>query len=291
MSLLFPSNNDTTLAVERGGEPVDLVTISEDWLGDETAEPRTCANGHFATGTGGMTSRPIIGRVEKPICPADIQSPDGHAAIARQDAADMASLCRGDDKAMARLMQRHASRLQMTVARMLQNRTEAAEVVEEAFIRVHQHRQRFDLQAKFTSWLYTIALNLARNRLRSRARRPEMIPLEALTEEELELQQLVFTREPAPDLHLEKLETARRLEAALAALPAQLREPLVLFAGDDCSQAEIAQRFNCSVKAIESRLYHARKQLRADLNRFPCPCALRFFASPFKPQHKIENQT
>ncbi len=268
MSLLFSSNNDTTLAVTRDGEAADMETTSGDWLGDETHEAHTRANGHFASGTSATNGHTIIVRIEKPICLVDVPSPTRPTAIAGQDAADMASLCSGDDEAMARLMQRHASRLQMTVTRMLQNRTEAAEVVAETFIRVHQHRERFDLQAKFTSWLYTIARNLARNRLRSRARQPEMIPLEELTEEELESQQRAFTREPAPDLCLEHEEAARQWEDWFAALPPQLREPLVLFACDELSQIEIAARFHCSIKAIESRLYHARKKLRADHERF-----------------------
>lgn len=208
----------------------------------------------------------------------------------------MICLCRGDDEAMARLMCRHASRLRYFIARMLSDETEAEDVVEEAFIRVYRHRERFDVGAKFTTWLYTIALNLARNRLRSRTRRPEFVPLDELTEEELESQQRAFTREPAPDVHLENLEIARGLEASLAALSPQLREPLELFACNDCAQAEIAERFNCSVKAIESRLYHARKQLRAEFDRFLHPRALvaarqHFFATSFKHQHKIKTET
>lgn len=284
MSLPFPSNNDTTLAVERDGEPINWGTTGEDWLGDEAHKART--NGHFAPISGATNSETIIFRIEKPICLVDVQFPAGHIAIAKQDAADMAALCRGDDEAMARLMRRHASRLQMTVANILRNRTEAADVVEEAFIRVYQHREKFDLEAKFTSWLYTITLNLARNRLRSRARRPEMIPLEELTEEELDSQERTGTREPAPDVCLERKEAARQLEDSFAALPPQLREPLQLFACDELSQIEIAQQFNCSVKAIECRLYHARKQLRAEFDRFLCPRAFWLSVSQFKHQHK-----
>ncbi len=267
MSLLFPSNNDAILAVERGGKSVDLESTSEDWL-YEADEASASSNGCFGAVTSATNCQTIIVDVEKPICLSDVRSPDRHIAIAEQDAADMVSLCSGDNEAMTRLMCRHASRLQMTVERILQNRSEAVEVVEEAFIRVHQNRLRFDLQAKFTPWLYTIALNLARNHLRSRARQPEMIPLEELTEEELEARQRSSTREPAPDVCLVREEAARQLEVSFAALPPQLREPLQLFACEEYSQIEIAKQFNCSVKAIECRLYNARKQLRAKFERF-----------------------
>ncbi len=161
---------------------------------------------------------------------------------------------------MARLLNRHAPKLRRVLARMLRDEIEAAEIVEETFIRVHRYRDRFDVGAKFTTWLYTIALNQARNRLRSRSRQPEFVPLDELTEEELEAQQILFSREPAPDAYLEKMEFARGLELSLAALSPQLREPLELFAYGDYPQAEIAACFKCSLKSIESRFYHARKQ-------------------------------
>ncbi|MEK7781026.1 MAG: sigma-70 family RNA polymerase sigma factor [Verrucomicrobiota bacterium] len=184
-----------------------------------------------------------------------------------------------------------APRLRCVIARMLKDWTEAADVVDEAFIRVYRHRQRFDLQARFTTWLYTIAMNLARNRLRHRARQPEIVSLEELSEDELESQQRVPAREPAPDVRLEHEEAARQLEDSFADLPPQLREPLQLFACDELSQIEIASLFHCSAKAIESRLYHARKRLRADFARILQPRPDWLSVRPFKPQHKIEIKT
>ena len=167
---------------------------------------------------------------------------------------------------------------------MLRNSAEAADIVEETFVRVYRYRERFDLRAKFTTWLYTIALNQARSKLRSRSRQPEFVPLEALTEEELESQQRAPRREPPPDTRFEREEFTRGLEDSLAALPIQLREPLELFACEDCSQAEIAKQLNCSSKAIELRLYHARQRLRAEFDRFLHPRAVALFVSPLKPQ-------
>ena len=213
---------------------------------------------------------------------------NGQEAIARLDAADMACLCRDEDEAMTRLMRRHAQRLHSVIARMLKDWNEATDVVDEAFIRVYRHRHRFDLQARFTTWLYTIAFNLARNRLRHRARQPEIVSLEELDEEELESQQRIPAREPAPDVRLEHEEEMRSLEDSLAALTPQLRESVRLFAYDELSQIEIGGLLHCSAKAVESRLYHARKQLRADFERFLHP---RISVCPLKPQHKIEIKT
>jgi RNA polymerase sigma-70 factor (ECF subfamily) len=271
MSLLASPISDTTITVERNGEPGRLEKGTEGLLhnGAQWTHPRT--NGHATLGVGATNNHAIVLHFRKPAGLPNAQTPNGHAAIAEQDAADMASLCRDDDEAMTRLMRRHAPRLRSVIARMLKDWTEAADVVDEAFVKVYQHRQRFDLQARFTTWLYTIALNLARSRLRRRARQPEFVSLEELNEEELESQQRVPAREPAPDVHLEHEEAARQLEDSFSALPPQLREPLELFACDELSQIEIASLFHCSAKAIEGRLYHARKRLRSELEKVSNP--------------------
>ena len=83
----------------------------------------------------------------------------------------------------------------------------------------------------------------------------------------------------------------RSLDESLAALPSRLREPLELFACDELSQIEIASLLHCSAKAIESRLYHARKRLRAGFERTLHSQPAWLSVCPFKPQHKIEIKT
>ena len=187
-----------------------------------------------------------------------------------RDTADMARLLAGDDGALEDLIERYRSALFRFTDRFLRDRTEAAEVVEEAFIRVYQNRQRFDFRCRFSTWLYTIAANLARNRLRCRARQPETLPLHLNEDtsdgEHGEHDELV---DPIriPDQDLQNQEWIQHLDGALAELPEKLRAPLLLVALDDLSQAEIASRFHCTVKTVEMRLFHARKQLRARLRR------------------------
>lgn len=288
MALILSPSDTTTQTLDRNGKSVS------------PANGRDHPNGHEAKWTWSRTTQTLVVDapqtgsrsgtlpVEKDSCLTPGQSTNGREAIARQDAADMACLCRDEDEALTRLMRRHSQRLHGVIARMLKDWNEATDVVDEAFIRVYRHRHRFDLQARFTTWLYTIAFNLARNRLRHRARQPEIISLEELNEEELESQQCVPIREPAPDVRLEHEEEMGSLEDSLAALPPRLRESVRLFAYDELSQIEIGGLLHCSAKAVESRLYHARKQLRADFERFLHP---RISVCPFKPQHKIEIKT
>src|SRR5437870_13071370 len=95
-----------------------------------------------------------------------------------QDRNDMARLASGHDAALDNLMSRYAQRLFHYLLRVLQNETEAADLAEETFVRIYLNRARFRSSQKFSTWLYAIATNLARDVQRQRARHPH-VSLEA----------------------------------------------------------------------------------------------------------------
>ncbi len=184
------------------------------------------------------------------------------AVLDAADADDMNRLTAGDDEALRRLMLRHQRPLLDRLSRMLRNATEADELFHEAFLRVYRHRHSFRPGARFQSWLYTIALNLARNCLRTRRRQPTIVPLPdddsgngVVTAADL------LDASPAPEEVLARAEWLAGLDAALAALPPQLREPLEQFAFEDRGQADIAAGLGCTTKAVEARVYHARQRV------------------------------
>ncbi len=181
------------------------------------------------------------------------------------DGADMERLAAGDDTAFAGLMERHGERLFHYLVRILQNEQDAADAAQESFVRVYQHRARFDTRRKFSTWLYAIASNIARDRLRWRWRHPQ-VSLEARTEPGARrfLDNLP-DQNPTPPQTLEASERASAVRQAVAALPEDLRLPLVLAEYEGRAQAEIADILDCSVKAVEMRIYRARKQLREQL--------------------------
>jgi RNA polymerase sigma-70 factor, ECF subfamily len=186
----------------------------------------------------------------------------GQSGESGQDRADMVRLIAGCDDALESLMRRHAKRLFSHLMRILRDKFDAQETVQEAFIRVYLHRQSFDLQARFSPWLYTIALNLARSRLRWRARHPEPLSLEAFDgQEEGDLMEDLQDPGRPPDQALEDREWSQSLSDAVARLPAKLRQPLILSVEDGRSHAEIAVELRCTAKAVEMRLYHARRRL------------------------------
>lgn len=198
-------------------------------------------------------------------------------AVARErDHYDMARLASGDEQGLDSLMQRHAKRLFTHLERIVKNRTDAAELVQEAFIRVFRHRLDFNFESRFSTWLYVIGSHLAINLLRWRARHPEFNPEPQDAEKCLsgEFDALIDPA-PTPRQQAERDEWTDALEQALARMPPQLREPLLLVSLDSCSQAEVAARLGCTVKAVETRLYHGRKRLRAELDSLLNPWRCR----------------
>src|SRR2546425_797747 len=80
-----------------------------------------------------------------------------------QDRSDIVRLVAGHEPALNHLMERHGQRLFQYLFRLLQNEAEAADLAEETFVRVYQNRTRFRVNKKFSTWLYSIATNLARD--------------------------------------------------------------------------------------------------------------------------------
>jgi RNA polymerase sigma-70 factor (ECF subfamily) len=181
-----------------------------------------------------------------------------------QDRAHMTRLAAGHDDALNPLMERHGPRLFHYLIRLLQNESEAADVAQESFVRVYQNRARFNPAKSFSTWLYTIATNLARDRLRWLSRHPQ-VPLEGRDDRGPGLKQVLPARNPTPRETLEAEERAAAVRRAVAGLPDDLRLPLILAEYEQQSQAEIAVVLACSPKAVEMRLYRARRQLRQSL--------------------------
>jgi RNA polymerase sigma-70 factor (ECF subfamily) len=182
-----------------------------------------------------------------------------------QDAQDMARLAGGHGAALNDLMERHAERLFHYLVRSLQDEADAADLAQETFAKIYQNRAKFDPQQKFSTWLYAIASNLVRDRYRWRSRH-QQVSLDAENEQtEASLKDTLRAVEPLPDQRMQAEERADEVRKALATLPEELKQPLILALYQDLPQAEIATILKCSVKAVETRIYRARQQLRTAL--------------------------
>jgi len=179
------------------------------------------------------------------------------------DRLDMERLAAGHDAALNHLMERHSQRLFHYLLRLVFHEADAEDCAQEAFVRVYVHRAKFRAGSKFSTWLYAIATNLARDCRRRHARHPQV----SLSEPEggggLET---MADQGPLPGEQLQAGERAAQVKAAVQALPEELRAPLVLFEYEHLPQAEIAAILGCTAKAVETRIYRARNMLRKTLS-------------------------
>jgi len=179
----------------------------------------------------------------------------------------MARLGAGHDAALNELMERHAAKLFNYLVRSLQDENDAADLAQETFIRVFQNRTNFDTRMKFSTWLYAIATNLVKDRYRHRTRHPQ-VSLDAENEATGEsFRESVPEQKPTPSEFLQGAERAEVVRKAVGQLTEELRAPLILSEYEELSHAEIGEILECSAKAVETRLYRARNQLRDKLAR------------------------
>ena len=177
------------------------------------------------------------------------------------DRQDMARLASGHDTALNDLMTRHAQRLFHYLIRQLRDESDAEDLAQETFVRVFQHRQKFNPTHRFSTWLYTIATNLVRDRQRWRTRHPQ-VSLDAENESTGgDLKDKLPATGATPEEKLIGGERAAAVRAAIAKLPEDLRTVILLFEYEEQSQQEIAAVLNCTPKAVEMRLYRARQEL------------------------------
>jgi RNA polymerase sigma-70 factor (ECF subfamily) len=179
-----------------------------------------------------------------------------------RDRTDMASLVAGREVALNDLMERHGEKLFHYLIRSLQNEDEAADLAQETFVRVYQNCAKFDPAQKFSTWLYAIAGNMVRDCYRSRVRHPQ-VSLDAKDEaSDTEFGEQLTDANLIPSESMQASERTNAIRKAVAALPEELRTPLILAEYEEMSQIEIGEILNCSAKAVETRIYRARKQLR-----------------------------
>jgi RNA polymerase sigma-70 factor (ECF subfamily) len=182
-----------------------------------------------------------------------------------RDRADMERLIAGQDTALNDLMERHATIIFHFLCRMVGNEDDANDLAQETFVRVFKSRGSFRAGGKFSTWLFTIAANLARNHFRWRSRHPGISLETENAETEQTLGSTLPAVGPAPGEQALASERAGAVRVAVGKLPEDLREAIVLCEWEERSVAEAATILETTPKAVESRLYRARQLLRERL--------------------------
>ena len=178
------------------------------------------------------------------------------------DEALMTRVKAGDNNALAVLVRRYEQPLFNYACKMLGNRSDAEDVFQETFLRVHLHGNRFWGNAPFRPWLYRIATNLCKDRLRYRKRRPE-VPVTSLRRDEEwpdPVAQWAATS-PRPDEAALARERGATMERALAELSVKHRAVFLMAHQEGLSYAEIAKALWIPVGTVKSRMNKAVNQL------------------------------
>lgn len=172
---------------------------------------------------------------------------------------------RGDEAAFERLVEAYSGQLYALFTRFLGAVPEREDLVQDVFLRVIRHRERWQPTARLSTWLYRIAFNISVNR----TQRPGAIAsLDSRSEHGDAAPESADLRGEGPSASLERNDAVRAVRAAIASLPEGQRMALVLAKYHELPYAEIALVLRSSEKAVKSLVHRARENLRERLGPF-----------------------
>jgi RNA polymerase sigma-70 factor, ECF subfamily len=174
----------------------------------------------------------------------------------------MEEIVRGSEAAFATLVHRYQSRIINVVSRLISDRERAAEIAQETFLRVFIHRERYRPSGKFSTWLYTIAMNLGKNEIRRRVRSRGVVSLDKLLEATGDSGAFVADPGPGPERLYRRREVQAKVELAIARLPKKFREVIVLRDVQQLSYEEIGEILKIPGGTVRSRINRARLALK-----------------------------
>jgi RNA polymerase sigma factor (sigma-70 family) len=183
-------------------------------------------------------------------------------ALEDPDLALVRALQAGEERALNTLIERHHEGLYRFVFRHISNEDDAIELTQKAFVQAYFNIQKFRPTAKFVTWLYHIALNLCRDYARSPAYRHLSRTISTnVSDEENEGQRPLISNLLGPDKQTQDREKLRAVVKAISELPQDLKNPLILTALEGRSHADAGELLGISPKAVEMKVYRARKLL------------------------------
>lgn len=172
------------------------------------------------------------------------------------DAELMERAARGDDSAFRQLFDNHYPRAVNIAYRSLGDIDLAEDVAMDAFAKIYESKQSYKPQAKFSTYLYRVVVNGCLNVAKRRR---------TVKQESLDESTVGASADLDPEVQLERAETSRRVQDAVLSLPANQRMALVLTQYEQMSYAAAAEVMRVSVKALESLLHRAKRNLRKSL--------------------------
>lgn len=197
-------------------------------------------------------------------------SVDSAQTIAESDAVAVERTLAGERDAYRILVERHSQNIFRLAYRMTGNRSDAEEIVQEAFLRAYQKLGQFAARANFGTWVYRIAANYAIDRMRQR-KKEEARKVEPVTREEgAESDPVMRVQDeaPTPERLTHNVELRKQMEIALAGLSHSERTAFVMRHWEGCAIEEIAAVLKSSSGAAKNTVFRAVQKLRLALQPF-----------------------
>jgi RNA polymerase sigma-70 factor (ECF subfamily) len=201
---------------------------------------------------------------------AAISETSGQLALRDPDTRLMIRVRDEEEGAFEELVEKYQNRLVGIMHHLVGSAEEAEDLAQEVFLRVYRNRKKYRARAKFSTWLFTIANNLALNALRTRQRKP-VVPLNVSDSGPLgprPAEQLVRDRANQPVQRVQQQELAAMVRRALETLNERQRIAVLLNKFEEMNYQEIAEVMGLSTKAVKSLLSRARTNLRAILKDY-----------------------
>jgi RNA polymerase sigma-70 factor, ECF subfamily len=177
----------------------------------------------------------------------------------------MARAALDDTRAFTELVRRYQTRVIHLVSRLLNDREVSEDIAQEVFVRVHLHRKNYRTGSKFSTWLFTIAANLAKNEMRRRKRRRNWTSLDEMQETLKDASLQFADRKTNREDDLEHEQLSGVVGEAIAALPDRYRIALVLRDIEGLAYEEIGLALKIPGGTVRSRINRARLMLKRKL--------------------------
>ena len=184
--------------------------------------------------------------------------------MTRSDVQLMLDVKAGDEESFDLLLERYRTPLVNFLFRMVRDVATAEDLAQEVFLRVYRARKQYSPTAKFTTWLFRIATNLALNSVRDNRHHQMDISLDAPPEEDTAPMELP-AREMRIDEHMVERDRSKFIRQAVGSLPEKQRVAVLLHKYEEMDYAEIAKILECSEGALKSLLFRAYETLRVQL--------------------------
>ena len=195
----------------------------------------------------------------------DIRKPVGRPA---QDAALIRAFQEGNKAAFDKLVLNHKDRLFNLCYRLLGDYEEANDSAQETFIKVYRGLKKFRFESGFSTWLYRIAVNTCKNKLKSSAyrRKSKMVPLDnPVLANRSQPSREIQDESTSPAMELEKKERMRVIQEAIDALSPEQKQVVTLRDIEGFSYEEVAEITGFNLGTVKSRIARARQDLRKKL--------------------------